>query len=103
MNQLERFMADIESETNHGHSRLDDIKDSFGDINDLDQRQKQQLAILKDQMDSYTAELDQLTSDLNDAEDKDPHVLWGRIKQAVADAAKYEILAIGNSTLYSCH
>jgi len=93
MNQLERFMADIESETNLGHSRLDDIKDSFGDINDLDQRQKHQLDILKSQMDSYKVELAQLTSDLDDAEDKDPHVLWGRIKQAVADAAKYEILA----------
>ena len=93
MNQLERFMADIESETNLGHSRLDDIKDSFGDINALDQRQKQQLAILKEEMDSRRLELAELTSALDEAEDKDPHVLWGRIKQAVADAAKYEILA----------
>ena len=93
MNSLADTMRGIESQTNRGETRLNDIERSFGNIERKNDEQKATLASLESELDTFRAELAELQSKLERVEDKDPFILWQRIQQAVENAHKYEILA----------
>lgn len=93
MEQLEKYMRDIESESQRGKTRLADIYVSFQDINRKNDDQRRDLDEVQNNIEAYRMELKELSTKLDRVEDKDPIILWQRIEQAVQNATKYEILA----------